>query len=83
MSDEERKSEAHDIDDQKDRLKDKLRESMIDSFDHLSQYDPDDHLIKSDRSISIIESFLSRDGKGKSKKLSETSEFSIISSPNI
>ena len=57
---------------------------MSDSFDHLSQYDPDDQLIRSDRSYSIIESFISKDGKGNpSRPLSETSEFSIISSANI
>ena len=55
-----------------------------DSFDHLSQYDPDDQLIQSERSFSIIDSYMS---KSNDKKLfgsakSETSEFSIISSPN-
>ena len=55
-----------------------------DSFDHLSQYDPDDQLIKSDRSMSIIESFMSKGkGHGNSSALSESSEFSIISSAKV
>jgi hypothetical protein len=50
-----------------------------DSFEHLSQYDPDDQFLQTKRSYSIIESILSNDGKAKSE-ISETSEFSIISS---
>lgn len=36
-----------------------------DSFEHLSQFDPDDQLIKSDRSFSLIESYMGCGG-GKS-----------------
>ena len=54
----------------------------MDSFDHLSQYDPDDEFLKSSRSLSIIESIVSKQGRGTSA-LSESSEFSIISSNNV
>lgn len=62
-----------------------LRERYFaDSFDHLSQYDPDDQLIKSERSYSIIESFMAKDShKRGSDQLSETSEFSIITSKHL
>ena len=50
-----------------------------DSFEHLSQYDPDDQFLQTKRSFSIIESILSNNGGVKSE-ISETSEFSIISS---
>ena len=53
-----------------------------DSFDHLSQYDPDDEFLKSSRSLSIIESLVAKEGKGTSA-LSESSEFSIISAANV
>ena len=52
-----------------------------DSFDHLSQYDPDDQFLQSKRSLSIIESILSKHGTSEAfEVLSETSEFDIISS---
>ena len=52
----------------------------LDSFDHLSQYDPDDEFLKSNRSLSIIEGIVSKHGQGGASSLSESSEFSIISS---
>ena len=54
-----------------------------DSFDHLSQYDPDDEFLKSNRSLSIIGSIMAKDGRADSSALSESSEFSIISSGNV
>lgn len=57
---------------------------LADSFDHLSQYDPDDEFLKSNRSLSIIESIVGMQGRVGSSQaaaaLSESSEFSIISS---
>ena len=62
----------------------KLKRAFTDSFEHLSQFDPDDELIKSDRSISMIESYMCRDGNGSKKSVSSaTSEFSIISGPSV
>ena len=40
----------------------------------MSQYDPDDEFLRSNKSVSIIESILSK------KSVSKTSDFSIISS---
>ena len=40
----------------------KLRD-FGDSFEHLSQYDPDDEFLKSNRSLSIIESIVAREGR--------------------
>lgn len=51
-------------------------------FEHLSQYDPDDQFLKSDRSLSVIDSILSMAG-GTRDNRSESSEFSIISAGNI
>jgi hypothetical protein len=45
-----------------------------DDFEHLSQYDPDDEFLRSSRSISIIDSIMSKKSVGK------TSDFSIVSS---
>jgi hypothetical protein len=42
-------------------------------FEHLSQYDPDDEFLRSNKSVSIIDSILSK------KSISQTSDFSIIS----
>jgi hypothetical protein len=49
---------------------------MSDSFEHLSQFDPEDEFLKS-RSISVIDSVISGEYKQASKK-SELSDFSII-----
>lgn len=65
----------------REELLDKMKD-LGDSFDHLSQYDPDDEFLKSNRSLSIIESIVSKNGRGTSA-LSESSEFSIISSGQI
>ena len=43
----------------KEDLMEKMKE-LGDSFDHLSQYDPDDEFLKSSRSFSIIESIVSK-----------------------
>ena len=51
-----------------------VAESEIkDDFEHLSQYDPDDEFLRSNKSVSIIDSILSK------KSISQTSDFSIIS----
>lgn len=47
-----------------------------DDFEHLSQYDPEDEFLRSSRSVSIIDSILSK------KSVSKTSDFSIIQSNN-
>ena len=60
-------------------MKERMMHDM-DSFDHLSQYDPDDEFLQSNRSLSIIESIVSKHGRGGASALSESSEFSIISS---
>jgi hypothetical protein len=49
-------------------------EGFHDDFEHLSQYDPDDEFLRSNKSMSIIDSILS----GK-KSFSKTSEFSMPS----
>ena len=79
----EAKDKSNDVDfsTKKENLIEKMK-SLGDSFDHLSQYDPDDEFLKSSRSLSIIESIVSRNGRGTSA-LSESSEFSIISSGNV
>ena len=79
----EAKDKSNDVDfnTKKENLLEKMK-SLGDSFDHLSQYDPDDEFLKSSRSLSIIESIVSRNGRGTSA-LSESSEFSIISSGNV
>ena len=46
----------------------------MEDFEHLSQYDPDDEFLRSSKSVSIIDSILSK------KSISHTSEFSIITS---
>lgn len=56
---------------------------MGDSFDHLSQYDPDDEFLQSNRSLSIIGSIIAKDGRACSSATSESSEFSIISSNKV
>ena len=62
---EERGSQKADGDDD-ERLKEDMKERFkqqlgqdTDSFDHLSQYDPDDKLLSSHRTKSIIESIIS------------------------
>ena len=65
----------------KENLIDRMKD-LGDSFEHLSQYDPDDEFLKSNRSLSIIESIIAKDGRGTSA-LSESSDFSIISSNNV
>mmetsp|Transcript_18084 Transcript_18084/g.22602 ORF Transcript_18084/g.22602 Transcript_18084/m.22602 type:complete len:104 (-) Transcript_18084:4046-4357(-) len=73
--------------DQDNKKRQDLAEKMRDfgdSFEHLSQYDPDDEFLKSNRSLSIIESIIAKEGRiGSSSALSESSEFSIISSKNV
>jgi len=54
--------------------------ASLDSFEHLSQYDPDDEFLQSNNSISLIECISL---KKQSSQVSETSEFSIISSGQI
>jgi len=65
----------------KEELMGKIRD-FGDSFEHLSQYDPDDEFLKSSRSLSIIESIVGKQGRASSA-LSESSEFSIISANNV
>ena len=48
-------------------------EATLDDFEHLSQYDPEDEFLRSSRSVSIIESIMSR------KSVSQTSDFSLVS----
>ena len=43
-------------------LADKMR-NFSESFDHLSQYDPDDEFLKSNRSFSIIDNILVKNGR--------------------
>ena len=52
---------------------DEVRE-FKDDYEHLSQYDPEDEFLRTSRSVSIIDSILSR------QSVSNTSDFSIISS---
>lgn len=53
-----------------------------DSFEHLSNFDPDDQFLKSNRSMSIIESIIAKGDDARSE-ISEHSSFSIISSPAL
>ena len=53
-----------------------------DSFEHLSNFDPDDQFLKSNRSMSIIESIIAKGDDARSQ-ISEQSSFSIISSPAL
>jgi len=69
-------------DEKREELADKIKD-FADSFDHLSQYDPDDEFLQSNRSLSIIGSIIAKDGRVSSSALSESSEFSIISSNNV
>lgn len=48
---------------EREDLKDRIK-NLGDSFDHLSQYDPDDEFLKSNRSLSIIGSIIGNDGRG-------------------
>jgi hypothetical protein len=50
----------------------------MDSFEHLSQFDPEDEFIKS-RTVSVLESVVSGSYKNKENK-SELSDYSIIAS---
>ena len=48
----------------------------MESFEHLSQFDPEDEFIKS-RTVSVMESVISGEYKDKDKR-SELSDYSII-----
>ena len=76
------KNDEEDADAKRADIIDKMRD-LGDSFDHLSQYDPDDEFLKSNRSLSIIESIIAKDGRIGSSAVSESSEFSIISSKHV
>lgn len=51
---------------------------MGESFEHLSQFDPEDEFIRS-RTVSVIESVISGEYKSKTPR-SELSDYSIIES---
>lgn len=52
----------------------------MDDFEHLSQFDPDDEFLQSERSFSIIESLVSgNQSMGVQSLKSGSSEFSIVS----
>ncbi len=50
--------------------------AMADSFEHLSQFDPEDEFLKS-RTVSVLESVVSGDFRNKDQR-SELSDYSII-----
>ncbi len=55
-----------------------INQNQLDSFEHLSQFDPEDEFIKS-RTVSVLESVISGSYKNKEDK-SELSDYSIIAS---
>jgi len=55
-----------------------INQNQMDSFEHLSQFDPEDEFIKS-RTVSVLESVVSGSYKNKDNK-SELSDYSIIAS---
>ena len=63
---------AKNEDNQEDGEGGEKKNFFTDDFEHISQYDPDDEFLRSSRSVSIIESILSK------KSISQTSEFSVI-----
>lgn len=55
-----------------------INQNQMDSFEHLSQFDPEDEFIKS-RTVSVLESVISGTYKHRENK-SELSDYSIIAS---
>ena len=66
-------------DEKREELAERIKD-MSSSFDHLSQYDLDDEFLQSNRSLSIIGSIIAREGRASNSAMSESSDFSIISS---
>ncbi|CDW72543.1 lupus brain antigen [Stylonychia lemnae] len=74
--------EAKNIDEEEEKQqqegeKEEGKNFNTDDFEHLSQYDPEDEFLRSSKSVSIIESILSR------KSISQTSDFSLINGKKV